>query len=95
MKEEELKALVGLEVEEARKLVEGKHHMQFQILSREGCPIPYPKDFRRIRVGVNVTKGKVTSAANGASSVTARVSCVSSCVGAWPWIGGTSFGAGK
>lgn len=65
MSEEEfLKSLVGLEVEEARKRVETKPS-QFQILSRDGFTFPASSGFRRNRIGVHVTKGKVTSATIG------------------------------
>lgn len=64
MSEEELKALEGLSVEDAKKQIEGKRY-QFQVLSRDGFPMPVQKNFQRNRIGVNVTKGKVTSAVVG------------------------------
>ncbi|MBI3409656.1 MAG: hypothetical protein HY040_15050 [Planctomycetes bacterium] len=64
MSEEELKALEGLNVEEAKKQIEGKR-FQFHVLSRDGFAMPVVKNFQRNRIGVNVTKGKVTSAVIG------------------------------
>ena len=64
MSEEQLKELEGLTVEEAKKKIEGSR-MQFQILSRDGYSFPGTGDFRRNRVGIHVTRGKVTSAVIG------------------------------
>jgi hypothetical protein len=62
--EEFMKSLEGLEVEEARKRVE-QNRKQFQIVSRDGFRFPGTGEFRRNRIGVHVTKGKVTGAELG------------------------------
>jgi len=55
---------VGLTVEEARKLATGRK-LLFRIVERDGQQFRITKDFRRNRVNVKVTKGKVTEANRG------------------------------
>ena len=64
MSDEELKALEGLSIDDAKKAIEGKRY-KFEIFSRDGFQMPVNKTFQRNRIGVNITKGKVTSAVNG------------------------------
>ncbi len=64
MTEAEVKALVGLAVEEARQRVEGSA-FRFRILSADGVSSHATSDLRPDRVDVHVVGGKVTHAEIG------------------------------
>lgn len=64
MSEEEVEALVGLTVEEARRRVEAKG-WRLRVLSEDGVGRPSTADLRDDRVNVAVSAGKVTQVGVG------------------------------
>jgi hypothetical protein len=61
MTDEELKALAGLTVEEARRQVEARG-LHFRVVSEDGTSFPATMDYRIDRVNVHIMAGTVTRA---------------------------------